>query len=129
MTLVGDKACCVLLLREGHWQSLWCCPSFLHCFSCRGHILTDSSKRLLLPFIWKHGSELEQYQAVMFNGHSLRLDLFKSLCFGLRGSGGNGLCSTSLCIFLVSVVNSQVFTVYKYISIFFVCIYSLLFLH
>lgn len=82
------------------------------------------------PFIWKHGSVLEQYQAVMFYVHSLQLDFFKSLCFGLRGSAGNGLRSTSLCIFLcVCSQQSSIYSIQIYISIFFVCIYSLLFLH
>lgn len=47
--------------------------------------LTASKRHLgLFPFIRKYGSVLEQYQAVTFDVHSLRLDLFKSLCFGLR---------------------------------------------
>lgn len=62
--------------------------------------LTAPKRHLgLFPFIRKYGSVLEQYQAVTFDVHSLRLDLFKSLCFGLRLSD-NGLHSTSLYIFL-----------------------------
>lgn len=104
-SLVGKQSMlCVLLVCEGHSQPLWCCLSFPHCSFFRGHSLIDGSKRHLdicSLFIWKHGSVLEQYQAVIFDVHSLRLDLFKSLLLGSEAPAEMGFAlqvSVSLCL-------------------------------
>lgn len=101
-SLVGKKACCVLLSVR-HTRSHYGAVCLSHTplsVEVRARLTASKKRWILLPFIWKYGSVLEQYQAVVFDVQSLRLDLFKSLCFGFRGSGGNELYSPKLCIFL-----------------------------
>lgn len=96
-----NEACCVLLVCEAHSQTLRCFLFSPHCSFSRGCSLTASSENHLLLFILtKHGSVLEQYQAVIFDVHSLQLDLFKSLCFRLGGYHGNSALQVylSLCL-------------------------------
>lgn len=99
-SLVGKRS---MLCAPGLWGTLAdiMVLSFFSTllFFSRGRSLT--SENHLLLFIWtKHGSVLEQYQAVIFDVHSLQLDLFKSLCFRLGGYHGNSALQVylSLCL-------------------------------
>lgn len=50
-SLVGNEACCVLLVCEAHSQTLRCFLFSPHCSFSRGRSLTASSENHLLLFI------------------------------------------------------------------------------
>ncbi len=129
-SLVGKQSMlCVLLVCEGHSQSLWCCPSFPHCSFFRGHSLIDSSERHLGICSLLFGTTVLQKNNIKlsFDVHSLRLDLFQSLLWAprlrLRWASLYKSLYLSLClqstVKYIQYLNIYLFSLYAYIHYYF----------